>query len=330
MSPKNHRRGSTSERKTMKKPSGEVRLTAYGCTDVGMVRTNNEDNFLLADLSSGASLAGEEINNQRISKRGSLLVVSDGMGGAQAGEVASAMAVETLRNELLKSAASRSASDQLTKAVQRANYIIWREGQANTAKAGMGATLTAALVRDTKAFIAEVGDSRAYLIRSSSIIQVTTDQSLVELLILAGEISREEAEHAPIKNVILQAIGTQPEVKVALTSIELRRGDYLLLCSDGLSNKVTEAEMLKFTLKASSIEMACKQLVELAKRRGGEDNITVIIAQVDGDGLTPQLEDAEFHNSIQLLASFYPTEEDDNKSATTQSLSDPTSSGMHG
>ncbi len=198
----------------------------------------------------------------------------------------------------------------MIKAVQRSNYLIWREGQNNAAKAGMGTTLTAALVRDGKAYIAEVGDSRAYLIRSESIVQVTTDQSLVELLILAGEISREEAEHAPIKNVILQAIGTQPEVKVALTSVDLRRGDYLLLCSDGLSNKVTEAEMLKFTLKASSIEMACKQLIELAKRRGGEDNITVIIAQFDGEGLSPQLHDAQFHSSIRMLASFYPTQEE--------------------
>src|SRR5262249_49144433 len=152
---------------------------------------------LLSDLSNGA-LVSEEINNQRISKRGSLLVVSDGMGGAQAGEVASAMVVSILRSELLKSAASRPASEQLTKTVQRANFLIWREGQDNPTKSGMGATLTAALVRDGKAFIAEVGDSRAYLIRSNSIIQVTIDQSLVELLVLAGEISREEAENAPI------------------------------------------------------------------------------------------------------------------------------------
>ncbi len=309
----------------MKKSSSEVRMTAYGCTDVGVVRANNEDNFLLSDLATGASVAGEEINNQRVSKRGSLLVISDGMGGAQAGEVASAMAVSVLRSELMKSVASRPAGDQVIKAVQRANYLIWRESQDNPSKTGMGATLTAALVREGKAFIAEVGDSRAYLIRSGAILQVTTDQSLVELLILAGELSREEAEHAPIKNVILQAIGTQPEVKVALTSVELRQGDFLLLCTDGLSNKVTEMEMLKFTLKASSIEMASKQLIELAKRRGGEDNITVIIAHFDGDGLAPQVEEAHFDNSIKLLASFYPTEEaQDSREAKTQPLIDPT------
>jgi PPM family protein phosphatase len=324
VSEKHRRRVPANERKSMKKSSSEVRISAYGCTDVGIVRTNNEDNFLLSDLSNGA-LAGEEISNQRISRRGSLLVVSDGMGGAQAGEVASEMVVSLLRSELMRSLASRSASDQLIKAVQRANYLIWREGQDNATKSGMGATLTAAFVRDGKAYIAEVGDSRAYLIRSNAILQVTIDQSLVELLVLAGELSREEAEHAPIKNVILQAMGTQPEVKVALTSVELRRSDYLLLCSDGLSNKVTEAELLKFTLKASSIEMACKQLIELAKRRGGEDNITIIIAQFDGEGLAPQVVDAHFHDSIQLLSSFYPIPEPNESSeAKTQPLVDPT------
>src|SRR5437773_1534639 len=124
MSQKSPRQTMIKERKSIKKPSSEVRLSAYGCTDVGVVRTNNEDNFLLSDLATGAAIAGEEINNQRVSKRGSLLVISDGMGGAQAGEVASAMAVAALRNELIKAPATRSAADQLIKAVQRANFLI--------------------------------------------------------------------------------------------------------------------------------------------------------------------------------------------------------------
>lgn len=313
----------TMEKRTTKKPSTEVKITAYGCTDVGVVRTNNEDNFLLADLAAGAAINIEDLN-QKVSKRGSLLIISDGMGGAQAGEVASAMAVAAVRNELIKSVASRPAAEQLAKAVQKANYLIWKESQDNPAKAGMGATLTATLVRENKAYIAEVGDSRAYLIRSGEILQVTTDQSLVELLIIAGELSREEAEHAPIKNVILQAMGTQPEVKLELKAVALRRGDYLLLCSDGLSNKVTDAEMIKFTLKASSLEMACKQLVELAKRRGGEDNITVIIGQFDGEGLAAESESANFNMDIKTLISFYPTlDEDTQKDARTQQLIDP-------
>lgn len=320
MKPKNSRPSS-------KKTSSEVIISAYGCTDVGVVRTNNEDNFLISDLSSAVEEATEELTNQSVGKRGSILVISDGMGGAQAGEIASAMAVAALRTELIKSVVSRPAGDQLIKAVQRANYLIWRESQENPSKSGMGATLTAALVRDGKAYIAEVGDSRAYLIRSNEIVQITIDQSLVELLILAGELSREDAEHAPIKNVILQAIGTQPEVKVALTAVDLRRGDYLLLCSDGLSNKVTETEMLKFTLRASSIEMACKQLIELAKRRGGEDNITIIVAQFEGDGLAPQVEESNFNSSIHSIVSFYPTVEepdDEVREAKTQPLIDPT------
>jgi PPM family protein phosphatase len=109
-----------------KKPANEVRLTAYGCTDVGVVRSNNEDNFLISDLSTGAAISSEELNNQRVSKRGSLLVISDGMGGAQAGEVASAMAVASLRTELMKSVASRPASDQVIKAVQ--SYLARKSG----------------------------------------------------------------------------------------------------------------------------------------------------------------------------------------------------------
>jgi serine/threonine protein phosphatase PrpC len=191
--------------------------------------------------------------------------------------------------------------------VQRANYVVWRESQDNPSRSGMGATLTAVLIRDGKAYVAEVGDSRAYLIRSEQIMQVTIDQSLVELLILAGELTREEAEHAPIRNVILQAIGTQPEVKVALTTIDLRQGDYLLLCSDGLSNKVTDGELIKFTLKSDGLESACNQLVDLAKRRGGEDNITVVIVAVEGDSLAPEDSVADFRNSVKSVISFYPT-----------------------
>ncbi|MCS6886066.1 MAG: Stp1/IreP family PP2C-type Ser/Thr phosphatase [Acidobacteriota bacterium] len=308
-----------------KRKSNEILLSAYGCTDIGLVRANNEDSFLLADLSSSSECV--EMNNVRLGKRGGLFVVSDGMGGAQAGEVASQMAVMLLRSELRKAFAARGASEipsheQLIRAVQHANFAIWNESQSSSSKSGMGATLTAALVRDGQAFIAEVGDSRAYLIRSQSIIRLTTDQSLVELLILAGELTREEAEAVPIKNVILQAMGTQPEVKVAVTKVDLRRNDHLLLCSDGLSNKVSEAEMLKFTLRASSLEMACKQLVELAKRRGGEDNITVIIARVDGEGLEACNPNARIEHSISMLSSFYPTEEDNLKTLKPLTLTD--------
>jgi PPM family protein phosphatase len=295
-------------RKTAKasKASPDIRISVYGCTDVGMVRTNNEDNFLVSDLSAGAKPT-EALQDKKISKRGGLIAVSDGMGGAQAGEVASEMAVHTLRTEMMKSVSSRPADEQLVKSVQRANYVVWQESQDNLSRSGMGATLTAVLIRDGKAYVAEVGDSRAYLIRSEQIMQVTIDQSLVELLILAGELTREEAEHAPIRNVILQAIGTQPEVKVALTTIDLRQSDYLLLCSDGLSNKVTDGELLKFTLKSNNLEDACNQLVDLAKRRGGEDNITVVLVAVNGEGLAPQDNTADFRNSVKSVISFYPT-----------------------
>jgi len=176
-------------------------------------------------------------------------------------------------------------SDRLILAAQSANGKIWSHAQENPELTGMGATLTAVLVQDKEAYIAQVGDSRAYLMRREEIKQLTKDQSLVQLLIEAKMIEPENSSRVP-QNVIMQALGTQPEVRVTVTSVQLSSQDGLLLCSDGLSNKVTENEMLETVRGASDLGDACTRLVAMANERGGEDNITVIIARFDGDGLT--------------------------------------------
>jgi serine/threonine protein phosphatase PrpC len=149
----------------------------------------------------------------------------------------------------------------------------------------MGATLTVVLLHEKRAYIAEVGDSRAYVLRGRQLIQLTRDQSCVQLLLDAGTLTREEAETFEYKNVILQAIGTKPSVVVALTRFTLRQGDRILLCSVGLSGKVKDDEMRDIIAAAPSVDAACAQLVDLANAHGGEDNITVVLAQMGGEGL---------------------------------------------
>jgi PPM family protein phosphatase len=254
-------------------------------TDVGRQRAGNEDSFLVCDLTGDGPGLDSGETHHTIGKRGSLLVVSDGMGGAAAGEIASEMAVSTVRDALVDLPLDLEVPDRLILAAQSANGKIWSHAQENPELTGMGATLTAVLVQDKSAYIAQVGDSRAYLMRRSEIKQLTKDQSLVQLLIEAKMIEPENSSRVP-QNVIMQALGTQPEVRVTVTAVELSAQDGLLLCSDGLSNKVTEGEMLETVRGASDLGAACVRLVEMANERGGEDNITVIIARFDGDSLT--------------------------------------------
>jgi serine/threonine protein phosphatase PrpC len=152
----------------------------------------------------------------------------------------------------------------------------------------MGATLTAALIHGRRAYVAEVGDSRAYVLRGSRLCQVTHDQSYAQVLFDAGTLTREQAEAFQYKNVILQAIGTRQDVVVALNRFTLRRGDRLLLCSDGLTGEVEDEEIRRVLLATPNLAAACRALVELANARGGEDNITVVLAEMSGEGL-PEL-----------------------------------------
>jgi PPM family protein phosphatase len=260
-------------------------ISASGYTDVGMERKMNEDALLLADLTNLNFSLGARINTGHLSERGALLVVADGMGGAAAGAVASELAVTTLRDELARRANVKPIGLLLKEAVENANWRIWERAQQHPELRGMGTTLTAAIISDGLAYIAQVGDSRAYLLRGKNITQITKDQSLVQEWLDAGMLGVEEAQIHPYRNYLTQSLGVGPEVKVALTEFPLYRNDYLLLCSDGLSNKISPQEMRQALWKSNSISETCRKLTDEANRRGGEDNITVIVARFDGDAL---------------------------------------------
>src|SRR5688500_12825539 len=186
-----------------------ITLDIAACSDVGLVRKNNEDFFLIADLNSGQPLGDLYRGERAIDELYLLIAVSDGMGGHQAGEVASRLAVTALLEKLSKISRRIRPYDRLVQSVEEANYQVYRESRRSGEHHGMGATLTAALIEGDRVYIAEVGDSRAYLIRDGKIKQVTTDQSLVEVFVSRGIISPSEAQYSSNRGVLLQAIGTR-------------------------------------------------------------------------------------------------------------------------
>lgn len=272
-----------------------INLALYAQTDVGMVRSGNEDNFLILDLSSGKSWTANEEEPQELltyaqGYYGTLLAVSDGMGGALAGEVASRMAVETVRDRMLQLQAHEVYGkmpfhERMRLAVEEANLVIHADGQTNQSHRGLGATFTAVGINGNSLYFAQVGDSRAYLIRQGDISRVTKDQSLVQQLIDAGQITEEEAETHSYRNVILQALGAHNNVNVEVNKVELCQLDTLVLCSDGLSGKMHSDDIARIVIEAGDFKSACQSLITLANERGGEDNITVVIAQFSGSGL---------------------------------------------
>ena len=285
----------------------DVQVSVFARTDVGMHRSGNEDSFLVADLTAGKIGLGPDVSTHQLGERGSLLIVSDGMGGAAAGEIASEMAVTSMRESLAEVNSSTEISEQLKSAAEIANERIWNHSQDNPELSGMGATLTAVLVQGTTAYIAQVGDSRAYLMRRDQIKQLTKDQSLAQMLVDSGAIKPEQMDSVP-QNVIMQAMGTQPAVKVAMTAVELFRNDCLVICSDGLSNKVPPNELREMIQEVEDLTEACRLLIDKANERGGEDNITVIIARFDGEALYSASESSSITGSFRALNQGYSSD----------------------
>lgn len=271
-------------------------------SDVGRVRKINEDAFTVNDLDTGRTLeSGRGAGELRVGGRGVLLAISDGMGGHEAGEVASAMVLESLCASLAASDAADPVEETVAAAVGRANADVIRASKTR-GKHGMGATLTAVLFRPAEAYIAEVGDSRAYALRLGRLHQITRDQSLVQLLVDEGALSVEQARKSSNKNVLLQAVGHADEVQVAIGRLKLRRGDRFLLCCDGLSNALRDDE-LQDLLSEADPEIACHRMVDLANERGGSDNLTALVAHVGGE--LPQPSSSEtVGKSLETLHSF--------------------------
>ena len=243
-------------------------MNVFGITHRGAVRNENQDRIRYTQMTSGDLLTA---------------VLCDGMGGAQAGSVASTIASDTFMSHAANSLdESSTASDLhpiLTEAVNYANIKVYDRAFSDFACMGMGCTLVGLLVNGKRACVINVGDSRAYLIGKRRITQITRDHSLVEDMVSRGKITRTEARNHPQKNIITRAIGVEASVSSDLFDIKLSSGNRLLLCSDGLSNIVSSEEMLMISGNNQTPEKTCNALLELALKRGAPDNVTVFMAE---------------------------------------------------
>jgi protein phosphatase len=274
----------------------EIIVRLFGRTDVGQIREHNEDNFLVADLTKASRGLKDVERTQAVGACGTLLGVCDGMGGAAAGEVASQLAVDIIYQRMSASEGPTPNRDELAarlvSAIELAGARIFSEAKVDRTRRGMGTTATIAALLDDHLFLGQVGDSRGYILRGDRLVQVTRDQSLVNQLIEAGQLTEEEAETFEHNNIILQALGTADSVQVDLTFVELKRGDTLLLCSDGLSGMLRNETIRELLLGGDDPLELCKILTERANQAGGHDNITVIVAKFEGASLAePTSED---------------------------------------
>lgn len=295
-------------------PQGEIVVHVFGRTDVGRTREHNEDCFAVADLARAEPEQMVSVHTQRVGERGALFMVADGMGGAAAGELASAMAVDIVLRELralwvsANDAEPETFATALRSATESANAAIHDYASRHPENRGMGTTATLAGLLGDTLYLTQVGDSRAYLVRAGVARQITKDQSLMQKLIEAGEMTEEEAEQSERRNIILQALGPEAHVRIDLTHQRIRRGDILVLCSDGLSGQVRADEIGRVAERASDLEEACDKLIRLANDNGGPDNITVVVARFEGEGLElPGMADEVGHRVFPLGGDETPT-----------------------
>ena len=243
-------------------------MQVWGITDPGCVRAQNQDVYKM----------------EQLDKHTWLCVVCDGMGGAKSGNVASSLAADVFTQEICASYHSgmdqRDADDLLQRAVKLANFTVYDQARELEDFAGMGTTLVAALVRSEQVTVANVGDSRAYAIDDAGIHMVTTDHSVVQMMVLRGELRPEEAKAYPGKNLITRAIGTETTVQCDLFHLDLEPGHALLLCTDGLSNLLDDQEILFEVVQRPDREDCCQRLLDVAKNRGAPDNVTCVLLQM--------------------------------------------------
>ena len=240
----------------------------WGLTDPGCVREQNQDAYQI----------------EQLDKHTLLCVICDGMGGAKSGNVASTLAVDVFVQEIRRSWISdmdQERIDQMLRgAVKLANFTVFDQAQQFEEFSGMGTTLVAVLITGKQATIVNVGDSRAYCVDKDGILQLTTDHSLVQMMISRGELTPEQARRYPGKNLITRAIGTESPVVCDVFHKKLDRGDNLILCTDGLSNLVDEQEILFEVAHGLEKQQCCQRLLDIAKRRGAPDNVTSILVVI--------------------------------------------------
>ena len=275
----------------------QVVVRVFALSDVGQTREHNEDAFLVAELDAAQEVefnATSTVPKALVAgSHGLLFLVADGMGGAASGELASSMARDAILRSLQLHWDGKAKLDAesfatvLRNATEQANTLIHQHSREFIEHRGMGTTATLAGLLGDQLYLAQVGDSRAYLIRNAKAIQITKDQSLMQRLVEAGELTPEEAENSERRNIILQALGPDAHVTVDLTFQQIRRGDTLIICSDGLSGLVRADEMARLATQERDVEALCHRLVDRANEEGGHDNITVIAAHFGGDGLLP-------------------------------------------
>ena len=278
-----------------------INAVVAGRTHPGQRRTENQDTFLIGDLRGADDalvLRGDTSGTDggsparvATAERGAVLIVADGMGGAAAGRLASGLVCTFVLAELQegwsvdRDVTPRRFAFRLRESLERANARIHQHAQRHPECMGMGSTATVAGLLDGFLYLAQVGDSRGYLVRSGVATQLTRDQSLVQQMLDTGAITAEAAEQSAHGNVILQALGVEPRVNVDLTYLEMRQGDFLLLCSDGLHRLVRPEEIAAAAGRLADPGAVCEELVELANERGGPDNITAVAALLGGSGL---------------------------------------------
>ena len=240
----------------------------WGLTDAGCVRAQNQDTYVM----------------EQLDRNSALFVVCDGMGGAKSGNVASSLAAEVFVQEVKRCFSAlmdREKCDQMLRsAAKLANFTVYDQAQQFEEFEGMGTTLVAALIRGKKATILNVGDSRAYGINSEGIYQLTTDHSVVQMMVDRGELTPQTAKSYPGKNLITRAIGTEPMIMCDIFHIDVTKGDYLLLCSDGLSNMMDDQEILFEVVHGANQAGCCQRLLDIAKNRGAPDNVTSVLIKI--------------------------------------------------
>jgi len=250
-------------------------MRSFGKTDVGLVRKINEDSFICEKLEGYDDLY--------------LYIVADGMGGHNAGEVASSMAVQQIAEYIKRNIDSINLEDKeiqnlIENAILYANEKVYKTSILKSNYLGMGTTLSMILAKNNRIYIGHVGDSRIYLIRDNVILRLTEDHSLVAELIKAGTIKPEEANSHPQKNVITRALGTEYTIESDVSQWDLQNNDIILICTDGLSNVVCEEDMAYILLNTSDLNEACEVLINKANESGGFDNITAVVVQMCNGG----------------------------------------------